>query len=159
MSKRPTSYDLVSISHLVSSDTYSSRYVQVFGLLIGRKENPSLIKSDPLILAPLPSSVKSSQAQPLSAANSSEKILIYIDSISLSIITSLVKLGLNVPIHVGGSVRPTNERIFRDEVEIDAYFLRPAEELADATNATEFEQVLEAREDFFKDLIGKRNPF
>jgi hypothetical protein len=42
MSKRPTSYDLVSISHLVSSDTYSSRYVQVFGLLIGRKENPSL---------------------------------------------------------------------------------------------------------------------
>ena len=168
-------YDLVTISHLVSSSSsssssssdnfYSSRYVQVFGLLVGRKENPTLYKNDPLILIPLPSISSSSSNEQTGTrqvdsipSSASEKILIYTDSLSLSMITSLVKLGMNVPLHVSGCVRPSNERTYPEEVEVDAYFVRPAEELADATKAAEFEAALGAREDFFKDLIGKRNP-
>ena len=175
-------YDLVTISHLVSSSSsssssssdnfYSSRYVQVFGLLVGRKENPTLYKNDPLILIPLPSISSSTTSSSSSSSNeqtgtrqvdsisssASEKILIYTDSLSLSMITSLVKLGMNVPLHVSGCVRPSNERTYPEDVEVDAYFVRPAEELADATKAAEFEAALGAREDFFKDLIGKRNP-
>ena len=168
-------YDLVTISHLVSSSSsssssssdnfYSSRYVQVFGLLVGRKENPTLYKNDPLILIPLPSISSSSSNEQTGtrqvdsiSSSASEKILIYTDSLSLSMITSLVKLGMNVPLHVSGCVRPSNERTYPEEVEVDAYFVRPAEELADATKAAEFEAALGAREDFFKDLIGKRNP-